>query len=198
MSLALLIAYLYSYIKQTYSTTFVSSSEEPPTFNTLLPRMHLGLGGRRQPKTESQSKLHLPPPDPWRDGLPVLYQEPICPAWPHNLFPFGCAATIVIAMWFYNLHLKLFGHTFLNWWTSCRKGLLPRFSWQELLLPYRLLPRWTITNPYGKLQAFWAELPTINLYLRWLFFRDSYHSLPTTPPVKKTKPKSAPPPPPLS
>ena len=126
--------------------------------------MHLGLGWRGLPRMATQSKTHLPPLDPWREGLPQPYHQPFCPAWPHHC-----------------------GRSFLNWWTNCRKHLLPRFTWKELLLPYLILPRWKLTDPFIKLKALWSNSPIITKYFHWLIFRDSYCSLPSTP-TKRTKP----------
>ena len=148
----------------------------------------------------NQPKHHFPPPDPWRDELPKFDQQPHCPAWPQHLFlSLFCmlgTATVAIAMWFYNIHLKLTGHTFFNWWTNCCKSLLPQFTWKELFLPYAILPNWKFTDPFIKLKVTWAEWPTFRHYLLWLFFRDSYHSTPTT--AKTIKPPAKPTAPPLS
>ena len=151
--------------------------------------MSLDWGGMK-PKLD---QIKPPFPDFWRYGIPPPYEQAHCPAWPASMqLYWWCSittATVVIIMAFYNLHLKLTGHSFFNWCISCCKRILPKFTWQELFIPFCILPPFTFSDPLLKFKVLWQQLHAFALFFHWVLFRDSYQSCPSTDKTVKKKPK---------
>ncbi len=222
LSSALLIAFTFGYFKATTSLHYdptrpifsfrltPSDKAAPPPSSSVgflareeLPPAHASImtlvsGGMM----DDENAPHIPKPDSWRsEKLPQPYEHTTCPAWPDSMrFYFwstGLTATVVLLMFFYNLHLKLCGHRYGTWWASCRKTFFPRFTWMELFLPFiflkgkyawkeLLLPFIVLPLTRLKLRSYWQDLWKLTTHIHWIFFRDSYSSPPSpSPPVKK-------------
>ena len=104
-----------------------------------------GLGGRSC-KSNEQTKPAVPSYEPWRETCPVPY-APTEPAkgYPSalslHLFTSGLTGLIMISMWFYSMHLRTYGISWMTWVRSTYKLINPcltfnDFKWPVLILPH--------------------------------------------------------------
>ena len=137
-----------------------------------------------------------PAPEPWRFQVPeesevVVHSDPSW-LWPSSLhmhlFCNSMTAMISLNMWFYILHLKLCGHQFVSWSTTCVKKMSPEFHWDEIKWPLLILPNCKWKDKLAVL----AAMPG---YLCQILLRDNWNHPKLQLPVKKEfkpKPKLSP------
>ena len=112
ISLSLLIAFMYCYLQEIFSQLPTEGPFRWFLFASV--KRSCGLGGKND--ADDQAHTSFPDPDPWHWSPPPEYTPPDPSfAWPvaSDLFLY-CrieSAVVMITMWFYVLHLKLFGHT---------------------------------------------------------------------------------------
>ena len=137
----------------------------------------------------------VPEPDQWRyeeeEEQPIEEEEKERVLWPNSLslhlLSSSWTAVVSIHMWFYILHLKLFGHRFKSWSICCVKQLSPSITWDDIKWPLLILPHCKFKDAI-KLVSY---MPS---YLWPLLTRDTYyHPKPQLPAKKEPKSKPKPP-----
>lgn len=149
------------YLQEIYADSKRSSMESCWFLFDCVQRV-CGLGGRSC-KSIEQTKPVVPNHEPWRETCPVPYTPTeSAKAYPSALrlylFTSGLTGLIMISMWFYSLHLRTYGISWIDWVRSTCKLINPCLTFNDFKWPMLILPHCKFKDIPLLFSCLWSRL----------------------------------------